>query len=216
VLTAGSALSAPWAAAHVAAVVYAFYPGEAGGAALADVLFGDASPAGRLPVTVYRAEDDLPAFTDYSMKGRTYRYLDKPPLWRFGDGLSYATFAYSNLVVAPEFDSTRDLALAVDVENTSARAADEVVQVYLSQAAAPAYAPRRWLAAFTRVTLAPHERRAVHLTVRSPQLTLVDEAGARVPLAGTVAFAVGGRQPDAAWRYATAADGLTGSVRSRP
>ena len=203
----------PWAAAHVAAIVYAFYPGEEGGAALADVLFGDASPAGRLPVTVYRAAEDLPPFTDYSMKGRTYRYLDRPPLWRFGDGLSYATFAYSSLVVAPEIASTRDLALAVDVENTSARAADEVVQVYLSQPDAPAYAPRRWLAAFTRVTLAPRERRAVRLLVPARQLTLVDEAGARAPLTGDVAIAVGGRQPDAAWGYATASDGLTARAR---
>jgi beta-glucosidase len=216
VLTAGSALSVPWAAAHVAAIVYAFYPGEEGGAALADVLFGDASPAGRLPVTVYRAEADLPPFADYSMRGRTYRYLEKPPLWRFGDGLSYATFAYSNLVVAPEIDPTRDLSLAVDVENTSARAADEVVQVYLSKPDAPAYAPRRWLAAFTRVTLAPRERRTVQLIIRSRQLTLVDEAGARAPFAGDVSLAVGGRQPDVSWRYASAADGLAGSVRSRP
>jgi beta-glucosidase len=167
-------------------------------------------------VTVYRAEEDLPPFADYSMKGRTYRYLEKPPLWRFGDGLSYTTFAYSNLVVAPEIDSTRDLALAVDVENTSARAADEVVQVYLSKPDAPAYAPRRWLAAFRRVTLAPRERRTVKLTIRSQQLTLVDDAGARVSLVGGVWLAVGGRQPDADWRYATAADGLTGFVRSRP
>jgi beta-glucosidase len=167
-------------------------------------------------VTVYRAEDDLPAFTDYSMRGRTYRYLEKPPLWRFGDGASYATFAYSNLVVAPAFDSTHDLALSVDVENTSARAADEVVEVYLSKPDAPAYAPRRWLAAFSRVTLAPRERRTVPLSIPSRELTLVDETGARVPIVGAVAIAVGGRQPDAAWRYATTADGLTGSVRSRP
>ncbi|HTA19039.1 MAG TPA: glycoside hydrolase family 3 C-terminal domain-containing protein, partial [Polyangia bacterium] len=216
VLTAGSALSVPWAAAHAAAIVYAFYPGEEGGAALADVLFGDVSPAGRLPVTVYRSGDDLPPFADYAMKGRTYRYLEQPPLWRFGDGLSYATFAYSSLVVASDIDSTRDLALAVDIENTSARAADEVVQVYLSKPDAPAYAPRRWLAAFTRVTLAARERRTVKVVVPARQLTLVDEAGARVPLAGAIAIAVGGRQPDAAWRYATTSDGLTSSARGRP
>jgi beta-glucosidase len=212
VLTAGSALSVPWAAAHVAAIVDAWYPGEEGGTALADVLFGDVSPAGRLPVTIYRAAADLPPFADYSMKGRTYRYLATPPLWSFGHGLSYVTFRYSNLVVASELDATKDVALTVDVENTGARAADEVVQVYLSKPDAPAYAPRRWLAAFTRVTLAAHERRTVHLTVSAGALTLVDDAGARAPLTGAVAVAVGGRQPDASWRYASG-DGLT--VRTR-
>ena len=97
VLTAGSALAVPWAAAHVPAIVYDFYPGEEGAAALAAVLFGDASPAGRLPVTIYRSLKDLPPFGDYAMRGRTYRYLEAPPLFAFGHGLSYTTFRYENL-----------------------------------------------------------------------------------------------------------------------
>jgi beta-glucosidase len=215
VLTAGSALSVPWAAAHVPAILYAWYPGVEGGAALAEVLFGDASPAGRLPVTIYRSVDDLPPFADYSMRGRTYRYLDKPPLWSFGHGLAYTTFVYSNLVVAPEIAPGRDLPLAVDVENTGTRAGDEVVEVYLSKPDAPAYAPRRWLAGFARVSLAPHERRTVRLELPARVLTLVDEAGERRPLAGDVALAVGGAQPDAAWRYAGPGRGLVARLRAR-
>jgi beta-glucosidase len=234
VLTSGSALSVPWAAAHVPAIVEAWYPGAEGGAALADVLFGDVSPSGRLPVTVPRSVDDLPPFTDYSMKGRTYRYGDKPPLWPFGHGMSYTTFRYTNLVVPPELEAGKGVTLSVDVENAGARAGDEVVEVYLSKPDAPPYAPHRWLAAFTRVTLVPHERRTVQVELRAHELTLVDETGKRAPLAGEVAVAVGGGQPDAAWRYAGADAGqtaririaegaapspgarLTGSARSRP
>jgi beta-glucosidase len=208
VLTAGGALSVPWAAAHVPAIVHAWYPGEEGGAALAEVLFGDVSPAGRLPVTVVRSALDLPPFADYSMRGRTYRYVDKPPLWPFGHGLSYTTFRYSSLVVAPEVEAGKDVALAVDIENTGPRAGDEVVQVYLSKPDAPAYAPRRWLAAFTRVTLAPRERRTVHLELRAHELTLVDDAGKRAPLTGDVALAVGGGQPGNVWSYPSSANGL--------
>jgi beta-glucosidase len=213
VLTSGSALAVPWAAAHVPAILTAWYPGEEGGAALADVLFGAASPAGRLPVTVPRSVDDLPPFADYSMKGRTYRYAVKPALWPFGYGLSYATFRYANLAVAPEVAAGQDVALSVDVENTGARAADEVVEAYLSKPDAPAYAPRRWLAAFARVTLAPRERRTVRLTIPARALTLVDEAGTPRPLAGDVALAVGGGQPDAAWRFSDPAAGLVAHLR---
>jgi beta-glucosidase len=213
VLTSGSALSVPWAAAHVPAIVEAWYPGEEGGAALADVLFGVVSPSGRLPVTVPRSVDDLPPFTDYSMKGRTYRYADKPPLWPFGRGLGYTTFLYTNLVVPPALESGTDVALSVDVENAGPRAGDEVVQVYLSRPDAPAYAPHRWLAAFTRVTLAPRERRTVHLELRAHELTLVDETGKRAPLVGEVAVAVGGGQPNVAWRYALPDEGQTVRIR---
>ena len=218
VLTGGGALSVPWAAAHVPAIVLAWYPGEEGGAALADVLFGDASPAGRLPVTVPRSLEDVPPFADYSMKGRTYRYAEKPPLWAFGHGLSYATFRYSSLVVAPSVEPGKEVPLSVDVENTGTRAADEVVEVYLSKPGAPAFAPRRWLAGFARVTLAPRERRTVQIVLPARALSLVEEAGNRAPLAGKVAIAVGGAQPDDAWRFPAGTAGLTGrlSVAARP
>jgi beta-glucosidase len=212
VLTGGGPLSVPWAAAHVPAIVLAWYPGAEGGAALADVLFGDASPAGRLPVTVPRSIDDLPPFVDYSMRGRTYRYAEKAPLWAFGRGLSYATFRYSNLALDPVTPAGEDAKVSVEVDNTGARAGDEVVEVYLSKPDAPEYAPRRWLAAFARVTLAPGERRRVDLVLPARVLSLVDEAGVRASLAGDVAIAVGGSQPDGAWRFADGA-GLTGRTK---
>jgi len=101
----GSALAVPWAAGHVDAIVQAWYPGEAGGRALADVLFGDVNPSGRLPVTVYRSVKDLPPFEDYDMDGRTYRYFQGAALYPFGYGLSYTTFAYSNLRVPERLEA---------------------------------------------------------------------------------------------------------------
>jgi beta-glucosidase len=215
VLTAGSALSVPWAAAHVPAIVYAFYPGEEGGAALADVLFGDVSPAGRLPVTIYRSVADLPPFEDYAMRGRTYRYLGKPPLFAFGQGLSYTTFRFANLTVTPAaLAAGQDVSISVEVENTGARAADQVVQVYIAKLEAPTYAPRRWLAAFSRASLAPRERRLVELVVPARLFALVDEKGERRFLSGGFALAVGGGQPDASWRYPGPSEGLTAILGS--
>ncbi|HXJ23650.1 MAG TPA: glycoside hydrolase family 3 C-terminal domain-containing protein [Polyangia bacterium] len=210
VLTGGSALAVPFAAAHAAALLDVWYPGQDGGAALADVLFGDASPGGRLPVTFYRSGDDLPPFADYGMQGRTYRYPrpDRPPLYPFGYGLSYARIRYANLLVGAGATS-----VSVDVQNGGARAGDEVVQVYVIPKSPPAYAPRRWLAAFGRVTLAAGERRTVSLPIPPEGLTLVDQGGTRRPLTGEVEVAVGGGQPDAAGRYADDARGLSASVR---
>jgi beta-glucosidase len=211
VVTAGGALASWWAFENVNAVVYAWYAGEEGGTALADVLFGDASPGGRLPFTIPRATSDLPPFEDYSMRGRTYRYVERAPLYAFGAGLSYSTFRYSNLVTSSMTEAGHGAAVSVDVENTGARAADEVVEVYLSRPDAPAYAPRRWLAAFARVALAPHEHRNVSLPLPALAFTLVDERGARVALQGPLSVAVGGAQPDAAWTYPNAT-GVTASV----
>jgi beta-glucosidase len=192
VLTAGSALSVPWAAAHVPAILHAWYPGEEGGTALAEILFGDASPSGRLPVTVPRSVEDLPPFDDYAMRGRTYRYLEKPPLWPFGHGLSYTTFRAENLVVPKEVPTGADVPISLELQNAGARAGDEVVQVYVSRPGAPAYAPRRWLAAFTRVaSLASGERRAVSLTLPARAFTLVDDRGQRLAPAGDFVVTAG-------------------------
>jgi beta-glucosidase len=208
VLTGGSALAVPFAAARAAALLDAWYPGEEGGNAVADVLFGDVNPAGRLPVTFYRSADDLPPFADYAMRGRTYRYLERPPLYRFGDGLSYTTFRYANLTVAPDFKT-----ISVELENRGTRAGDEVVEVYLVPRDRPAYAPRLWLAAFARFPLVAGERRAVSLSLPPGALTLVDQNGQRRPLTGAIDIAVGGAQPDGDGRYADGARGLTTSVR---
>jgi beta-glucosidase len=206
VVTGGGAIAMPWAAAHAAALLYVFYPGAEGGNAVADVLFGDVAPAGRLPFTIYRSTGDLPPFRDYAMAGRTYRYFTGEALYRFGDGRSYTTFRYTNLAARP---APGGATVSVEVTNAGPVAGDEVVEVYLLPRSAPAYAPRRWLAAFARVSLAAGERRTVALELGAPALSIVDEHGTRRPLTGDVDVAVGGRQPDRSGRYGSDADGVT-------
>jgi beta-glucosidase len=136
--------------------------------------------------------EDLPPFDDYAMRGRTYRYLEKPPLWPFGHGLSYTTFRAENLVVPKEVPTGADVPISLELQNAGARAGDEVVQVYVSRPGAPAYAPRRWLAAFTRVaSLASGERRAVSLTLPARAFTLVDDRGQRLAPAGDFVVTAG-------------------------
>jgi beta-glucosidase len=211
VLTGGSALAVPWASVHAAALLDVFYPGAEGGDALADVLFGNVDPGGRLPFTMYREIAYLPRFDDYGMAGRTYRYIDLPPLYPFGFGRSYTTFRYANLETA--LAPARAGIVTVDVTNTGIRAGDEVVQVYVVPRERPSYAPYRWLAAFSRISLRPGERRRVQLSLPAAALTLVDEKGIRRPLTGEVAVAVGGGQPDFLGRHADDAHGISGTVR---
>ena len=135
VLNNGSALAVSWAAAHIPAIVEAWYPGQAGGTAVADVLFGDTNPAGRLPVTFYQSVDDLPPFEDYGVDGRTYRYFRGQPLFPFGHGLSYTTFTYDNLQIGPsEVETGGKVVVSVEVTNSGCRPGDEVVQLYIRQA----------------------------------------------------------------------------------
>jgi beta-glucosidase len=154
VLLNGSSIAVNYAKENVPAIVEAWYPGQAGGTAIADVLFGDYNPAGRLPVTFYQSADQLPPFTDYNMKGRTYRYFDGEPLWPFGYGLSYTTFSYRGLEA--QHDRIR-----VEVANTGKVVGEEVVQVY-TKSSAPG-TPTRSLAGFTRIALRPGERRTVEV-----------------------------------------------------
>jgi beta-glucosidase len=171
VLMNGSALAVNWAAGHVPAIVEAWYPGQAGGAAIADVLFGDYNPAGRLPVTFYRSVDDLPPFDNYSMAGRTYRFFDGPPLYPFGHGLSYTTFAYDSLRVSADtlaVDGTDTV--RVNVTNTGRRAGDEVVQLYVQHVASAVPRPRQDLRGYQRITLAPGETRTVTFPLAATSL----------------------------------------------
>jgi beta-glucosidase len=165
VLTTGSALAIDWAQANLPAILVAWYPGQRGGNAVADVLFGDANPAGRLPVTFYKADETLPAFDDYGMAGRTYRYFDGEPLYPFGHGLSYTRFGYAGLVldrghVAPDGRVT----VTVEVHNAGERAGDEVVQMYLRPVDPRRPRASRELRGFERIGLAPGERHSVSFT----------------------------------------------------
>ncbi len=178
VLTTGSALGLRWAEQSLPAIVVAWYPGQRGGDALADVLFGDVSPAGRLPVTFYESAADLPGFSDYSMEGRSYRYFRGKPVYAFGHGLSYARFAYSNLRLSRARLGPHDtLEVTLDVKNSGTRAGDEVVQLYAREAEARPLAAARSLRGFERVSLAPGESRSVRFAlVPERDLARYDEA----------------------------------------
>jgi beta-glucosidase len=166
VLTTGSALGLRWAEQNLPAIVVAWYPGQRGGDALADVLFGDVSPAGRLPVTFYESAADLPGFSDYAMEGRSYRYFRGKPVYPFGHGLSYTRFAYSDLKLSRARLGTHDtLQVTLDVKNTGARAGDEVVQLYAREGTARPLAALRSLRGFERVSLKPGESRTLRFTL---------------------------------------------------
>ncbi len=177
VLLNGSALSINWADGHVPAIVEAWCPGQAGGTAVADVLFGNVSPAGRLPVTFYRSIDQLPAFDDYAMKGRTYRYFAGASLYPFGHGLSYSRFTYARLAVPKGAAVGAPVAVSVEVRNAGTMPADEVVQLYVTDVEASAPVPLRALKGFERVSLKRGERRTVLFTL--------GEANAPSSLAGS-------------------------------
>jgi beta-glucosidase len=196
VLLNGSPVSIPWAQEHVPAILEAWYPGEEGGTAVAQVLFGDYNPAGRLPVTVYRSTEELPTFEDYDMQGRTYRYYRGDPLYPFGYGLSYTSFAYANLTLSREVLSPREtLSVQVEVTNTGERSGDEVVQLYVSDLESSYPAPIRQLHAFTRVHLTPGETQQVSFDLDPRQLYLIDDAGNKVVEPGLFELSVGGCQP---------------------
>ena len=195
VLLNGSALAIPWAAEKVPAIVEAWYPGQAAGTALADVLFGDYNPAGRLPLTFYRSVEQLPSFDDYAMEGRTYRYFDGDPLFPFGYGLSYTTFEYARLELPGSVRAGEEVRLSVEVRNTGEVAGEEVVQLYLTDVEASAPVPIRSLQGVERISLGPGERRTVTFTLTPRQLSLIDAKWERVVEPGFFEVSVGGKQP---------------------
>ncbi|MDO4838363.1 MAG: glycoside hydrolase family 3 C-terminal domain-containing protein [Clostridia bacterium] len=190
VILAGSALNVPQGNAKI----MAWYPGQAGGTALARILFGHVSPSGRLPVTFYHNVKELPEFTDYRMTGRTYRYFTGTPLYPFGYGLSYVPFTAANLQVVPEADGA---AVTFTLRNDGNMTADTVAQVYVHAANAPDATPNPILAAFKRVTLDPGEVKVVTLHVAGASLDVVNEAGERVREGSTYDVYAGTCQPDA-------------------
>ncbi|MGD0798025.1 MAG: glycoside hydrolase family 3 C-terminal domain-containing protein, partial [Acidobacteriaceae bacterium] len=195
VLQNGSALAVNWAQEHASAVLEAWYPGEEGGTAIAETLAGDNNPGGRLPLTFYASLDQVPAFESYSMQGRTYRYFAGKPLYGFGYGLSYTTFAYSHLK-APmtSVEAGKPVVVTVDVGNAGAVGGDEVVQLYLTQPKG-FETPLRELAGFQRVHIEPRAGARVTFTIDPRSLGQVDEAGDRKILPGEYVVWVGGSQP---------------------
>jgi beta-glucosidase len=216
VLLNGSALAVNWAADHVPAIVEAWYPGQAAGTALADILFGDADPGGRLPVTFYKSIDQLPPFDDYSMAGRTYRFFSGEPLFPFGFGLSYTRFKYSALALPKTITAGNELRASVIVQNTGNRVGDEVVQLYLSHVTASVPVPIRSLQGFRRISLRPGERRKVEFTLTPDQLSVLDKDLKHALEPGILEVAVGGKQPGFTGRAdAPTTDVLTARIELR-
>jgi beta-glucosidase len=212
VLQSGSAVALGAEGRRAAAVVEGWYGGEQGGAAVADVLTGRYNPAGRLPVTFYADNEQLPPFADYAMANRTYRYFRGAPEYPFGHGLSYTRFAYSGLRVArPQVRAGDGREVRVTVRNAGRRAGDEVVQLYL---AAPALAgtPQRSLKGFERVHLAPGEARTIAFRLDPRDLAFADETGTMRIRTAEYRLWVGGGQPGTGAAGAAAAFRVTGGA----
>ncbi|SHM44029.1 beta-glucosidase [Chitinophaga jiangningensis] len=202
VMMTGSAIACPWEDRNLPAIVNAWYGGQQAGNAIADVLFGDYNPSGRLPVTFYQSDSDLPAFSDYSMKGRTYRYFQGKALYPFGYGLSYTNFTYKQLTITGN-------TAAATVTNTGTREGEEVVQLYISHPGIPG-APVKALKGFQRIALRPGESRQVQFKITPDDLALVDTNGHLYTPKGKALVSIGGGQPGVANK--TTSNVLTATV----
>ncbi len=206
----GSAVALRWASDHAAAILQAWYPGVAGGTAIAKTLTGENNPAGRLPVTFYASTQDLPEFTSYAMANRTYRYYTGKPLWGFGYGLSYTRFAYGPAQLPKELKAGEPLTATVNVRNTGTVAGDEVVEAYVKTPQRDG--PLDSLAGFQRVRLEAGESRDVTLTLDPRALSSVDSQGDRAVLPGRYQLSLGGAQPGETGQKAEAAFVVRGTA----
>lgn len=196
VLGVGSALAINYAQEHCAAILNAWYPGSLGGRAVADILFGKVSPGGKLPVTFYKSTEDLPDFTDYSMKNRTYRYLECESLYPFGYGLTYSKTALSDLKAAVDGKKGDPLKISVTIANTGSYEIEEVIQCYIKDIESPFAVRNHSLCAFKRVALSGGESRGVTLEIQPAAFEVVNEQGERVIGSGRYCIYVGTSQPD--------------------
>ena len=192
VLLSGSALAVPYADEHIPAILQGWYPGAQGGRAIANILFGAACPEGRLPVTFYRSDEDLPSFTDYAMKGRTYRYMTKEALYPFGYGLSYTEFSYSEAAVCGTVPDGAEV--TVTVTNTGRVAGRETVQVYVKSPLKGA--PNAQLKGLKKLLLNPGESKTVTIPIPGKSFGVYDEKAERVIVPGEYEIYVGGSAPD--------------------
>ncbi len=194
VLLNGSALSINWEKENLPAIVESWYGGQSAGTAIADVLFGDYNPAGRLPVTFYKSVDDLPDFHDYSMGNRTYRYFKGDVVYPFGYGLSYTTFKYSGMTTPVQAAKGKAISVSVKVTNTGKMAGDEVAQLYVKHLS-DVRKPIHSLQGFKRVFLQPGETKTVNFTLTPDQLMLVDKTDKWSQETGKLQLSIGGSQP---------------------
>ena len=203
VLLSGSALAVNWADEHIPAIIQGWYPGAQGGRAIADIIFGEKNPEGKLPVTFYRSTDELPEFTDYSMKGRTYRYMQTEALYPFGFGLSYTTFAYSDVKVDKNTLDADGVTVTATVTNTGRMDGAETVQVYVK--VNQENTPNAQLKGIKKVALAAGESKTISVKLSREAFALFDEEGILRLTAGDATVYVGGHAPD------TRSNALTGT-----
>jgi beta-glucosidase len=195
VMMTGSAIAIPWENENIPAIINAWYGGQSAGTAIADVLFGDYNPAGRLPVTFYKSDNDLPGFSDYSMKGRTYRYFNGEALYPFGYGLSYTTFKYANLKSPAAITKGKSITVSVQVTNTGKMAGEEVVQLYVANQNKNIHAPIKALKGFQRIALKAGETKTVSFNLTAADLSIVNEEGKLYQPEGKLMISAGGGQP---------------------
>jgi beta-glucosidase len=216
VLLNGSALAVNWASEHIPAIVEAWYPGQEGGTAIAEALFGDYNPAGRLPVTFYKSIADLPPFEDYQLAGHTYRYFRGQPLFAFGHGLSYTTFAYSNLRLSATTAAPGEtVSISLDLANTGDRAGDEVVQLYTQAVEASVPRPIKELKGFQRVNLAAGQKKAITFSLPVNQLGFYNQEIDFVVEPGTIKVMIGRSSQDIRLRGEFDIVGQTTEVRTK-
>jgi beta-glucosidase len=196
VLLNGSALAINWEKDNIPAIIEAWYPGQAAGQAIADVIFGDYNPGGRLPVTFYKSADDLPPFEEYRMTGQTYRYFKGKPLFPFGYGLSYTSYHYDSLEVAEKYRIGDTVQVSVNVSNEGKLAGDEVVQLYVSDPDASVPVPIRSLKGFKRIHLLPGEIKTVSFSIPPDAFSIISDANEKVIIPGHFKLFIGGHQPN--------------------
>jgi beta-glucosidase len=195
VMMTGSALATPWESENIPAIINAWYGGQSAGTAIADVLFGEYNPSGRLPVTFYKSDDDLPPFEDYSMSNRTYRYFKGAALYPFGYGLSYTTFRYDQLKIPSSAKSKAKIPIHVRVTNTGRLDGEEVVQLYISYQDQTIEVPRTALKGFRRIALRAGESKIIEFTLDAAGLAVAGPDGTMIYPKGKLLLSIGGGQP---------------------
>ena len=201
VLLSGSALAINWPAEHIPAILYGGYPGAQGGRAIAKLLFGEASPEGKLPITFYKSSEELPEFTDYAMKGRTYRYMEQEALFPFGYGLSYTDFKISNVKLSADVVTKEGIRVEADISNVGEYDSAQTLQVYVSTGLKDA--PKVQLKGLKKVAVKKNETKHVEITLTDKAFALYNEDGEMVLTKGSCKVYVGSSQPDARSRKLT-------------
>lgn len=196
ILMSGSAIDLRYADEHTNAVLQAWYPGAEGGTAVSDILFGRCSPGGKLPVTFYHDTEGLPEFTDYSMKNRTYRYIENEPLYPFGFGLTYGNAAVTEAHLTGAFGQQKNLSVSYTIENTGTTDVEEVVQVYIKDRGSRYAVKNHSLCAFQRIMVRAGEKRVMNLEIDKKAMTIVDDEGRRYVDSNEFSLYVGTSQPD--------------------